>query len=194
MSRHLLVWRGLDAYRCEFADVTLDSGALRARGTQIGVSPTSYRLDYELETYGDWITARLQARVTAVERVGALDLRHDGDGSWTATSDGEHELDTDSVAGALDCDLGLCPLTNTMPVLRSELVKPGPARDFVMAWVSVPDLGLQRSEQRYEHVERRADGGAIVRYVGAHRSFVGELDFDRFGFVARYPELAERVG
>jgi hypothetical protein len=57
-----------------------------------------------------------------------------------------------------------------------------------MAWVKVPDLSVHRSEQRYEPVDERT-----VRYVGKHRSFVGELELDRDGLVVRYPELAERV-
>ena len=93
--------------------------------------------------------------------------------------------------GAIDCDLGLCPLTNTMPVRRHGLDQAG-ERDFLMAWVSVPDLGLHPSEQRYEHV-RRHDHGAIVRYVGRHRDFVGELEFDADGLVHHYPELARRI-
>jgi hypothetical protein len=32
-----------------------------------------------------------------------------------------------------------------------------------------------------------------VRYVGEHRSFVGELELDHDGFVLLYPELARRV-
>jgi hypothetical protein len=41
-----LVWRGLELPLMEIAQVDLDGGALRARGTQIGVA---YELRYELE-------------------------------------------------------------------------------------------------------------------------------------------------
>ena len=44
-----------------------------------------------------------------------------------------------------------------------------------------------------EHVEARQDGTAVVRYVGSHRRFVGELILDCNGFVLTYPDLAERV-
>lgn len=64
---------------------------------------------------------------------------------------------------------------------------------FLMAWVSVPDLRVVPSRQRYEHVGER-DGRLVVRYVGEHRDFVGELELDDDGFVLLYPELAERVG
>jgi hypothetical protein len=79
-----------------------------------------------------------------------------------------------------------------MPVRRHRLhEQPGEA-DFLMAWVSVPDLGLHPSEQRYEHVRRSSDQ-AVVRYVGRHRDYVGDLAFDRDGVVELYPDLATRV-
>ncbi|MDQ3641671.1 MAG: putative glycolipid-binding domain-containing protein, partial [Actinomycetota bacterium] len=102
-------------------------------------------------------------------------MRHDGGGAWTCAADEEGKADlppaggdVGAVTGAVDCDLGYSPLTNLMPVRRHGLhERPGSA-DFLMAWVSVPDLGLHPSQQRYEHV-RRHGRGATVRYVGAHR-------------------------
>ena len=44
--RRTIVWQGLDAPRMEVAHVEVESGRLRARGTQIGVA---YELRYELE-------------------------------------------------------------------------------------------------------------------------------------------------
>jgi uncharacterized protein len=77
--------------------------------------------------------------------------------------------------------------------LRSGLLDPNAQpRDFVMAWVSVPGLGVHRSEQRYEPVSH-GDAEHVIRYVGRHRDFVGELRFDRRGLVLHYPELAELV-
>ena len=86
------------------------------------------------------------------------------------------------LAGALDCDLALSPLTNFMPIKRDA---GGPA-DYVMAWVSVPDL-------------QRAPLGTALR--AARRGprallspgFSADLELDDDGFVARYPGLAERV-
>lgn len=79
-----------------------------------------------------------------------------------------------------------------MPVRRHGLHLRAGEVDFLMAWVSVPDLSVHASRQRYEHVGRR-DERAVVRYVGEHRSFVGELELDDDGFVLFYPELARRV-
>lgn len=197
--RRLLIWSGIDAWRAEVAAVQMGSRSLSAAGTQLGVEPVPYRVDYQLEVGETWITRRLNVRATGEGWARELDLRHDGAGAWTAEAGAEGAValpapggDAAAVNGALDCDLGLCPLTNVMPVRRHELHRRVGEVDFLMAWVSVPDLGLHPSRQRYEHVGRRGDR-LVVRYVGEHRSFVGELELDDQGLVLLYPELARRL-
>jgi uncharacterized protein len=180
----LVVWRGLDGWRAEAAWVRLDDDRLTAHGTQLGAEPEPYRLDYTLRTGADFVTETLELSLL---RNGSLRRRllvRRPDGSWTVDDEPLPE-----VGGALDCDLGLCPLTNTMPVLRHQLLAPeAEPRDFVMAWVSVPDLTVERSDQRYEPIDERH-----VRYVGVNIDFVAELEYDRDGLVLNYPDMAERV-
>jgi hypothetical protein len=165
MSR-LCLWTALDGWRVEVASVDLWSHGLRAVGTQLGVDPVPYRL-------GNW-------RSESAEE-GDVDLPQVGG-------------DAEALSGARDCDLAFSPLTNTMPIRRHALhVRPG-AVDYLMAWVSVPDLGLHASRQRYEHVRRQAEE-AVVRYVdiGADRGFTSELVLDEDGLVLVYPHLARRL-
>jgi uncharacterized protein len=90
--------------------------------------------------------------------------------------------------GGLDFfDLGNSPLFNSLPVLRDGLLHGGEARDYVMRWVSVPELEVTESSQRYEPLE---DG--VIRFRSG--SFVADIQFDEDGFVRRYPGLAEQVG
>src|SRR4029450_386870 len=98
---------------------------------------------------------------------------------WTA--DGERRPDLD---GALDCDLAFSLLTNLMPIRRSELHRRAGSEDFVMAWVSVPDLKLHASPQRYEHV-----CPGVVRFVSLDGDFTAELEVDDDRLVARYPRV-----
>jgi hypothetical protein len=64
----------------------------------------------------------------------------------------------------------------------------GEPADHVMAWVSVPDLGVRRSEQRYEPLDDHR-----VRFVSLDSDFVADLELDDDGLVVRYPRLAELV-
>lgn len=197
--RRLLLWTGLDGWRAEAAGVDLAPDGVRAAGTQLGVDPVAYRLDYTLDAGDQFVTHRLFVETTGQGWARRIDLRHHGEGAWTCETGEEGQTglppaggDVDAVRGAVDCDLGFSPLTNLMPVRRRRLhQRPGGA-DFLMAWVSVPDLGLHPSQQRYEHVRRHAHG-ATVRYVGAHRGFTGDLELDEDGLVLVYPDLARRV-
>ena len=79
-------------------------------------------------------------------------------------------------------DLNFSPLFNTLPLLDG-LEEP---TDFVMTFVRVPSLEVERSEQRYEPLGER-----LVRYSSG--DFVAEIEFDEDWFVTRYQHLAERV-
>ncbi len=84
-------------------------------------------------------------------------------------------------------DLGFSPVFNSLPVLVGL---DGP-RDYVMAWVSVPNLDVRRSDQTYEPLRF-----GVFRYRGSHRPDTHhfDLEFDADGLVTLYPGLAERVG
>jgi Putative glycolipid-binding len=99
---------------------------------------------------------------------------------------GERELDVELG----DCDffdLGSSPLFNSLPVLRDELLERGPAHDYVMRWVGVPELEVTEAPQQYEPL-----GDGIVRFRSG--SFTADIEFGADCFVVNYPGLAERVG
>ncbi|MFE4258886.1 putative glycolipid-binding domain-containing protein [Streptomyces sp. NPDC056883] len=166
--------------------VDLGQGALAARGRAVGLDPEPYWLTYALETSDCYVTSRLHVTVETAASARTLDLRH-ASGRWTV--DGAYRPDLD---GALDCDLGLCPMTNTMPVLRHGLHRPpgtGP-HHFLMAWVSVPDLAVTANRQTYTHLGR-AEHGTRVRYESG--DFRADIAFDDDGLVLDYPSLAAPV-
>jgi uncharacterized protein len=180
----LVIWRGLGEWRAEASYVRLEDDGLSAHGTQLGATPEPYRLDYSLRTGPELVTETLELSLLRGGALKRLLLTRSPDGGWSAD-----DRPLPEVEGALDCDLGLCPLTNTMPVLRERLLEKGAEpHDFVMAWVAVPELTMHRSEQRYEPIDERH-----VRYVSLDGSFTAELELDDDGLVVRYPELAERV-
>ena len=96
------------------------------------------------------------------------------------------EPSPDGLRDALDCDLGVSPLFNSMPVLRHGLHEGGEAREFVMTWISVPDLAVRRSEQRYTPV-----GPGRVNFASG--DFSADIHFDEHGLVSLYEDFLERV-
>jgi uncharacterized protein len=83
-------------------------------------------------------------------------------------------------------DLGNSPLFNSLPVLRDGLLGGGGARDYIMRWVSVPELDIDESPQRYEPLGERS-----IRF--SSDSFVAEIQFAEDGFVTHYEGLAKRL-
>lgn len=181
-TSRVITWKVSESQGIETAWIELGGDALRGHGRAVGTTPQPYWISYELDTADGFVTRRLQVTAESADGTRTLDLRHDGAGRWTAN--GERVPD---VYGALDCDLGLCPLTNTMPVLRHGLhLAPG-EREFLMAWVSVPDLTVLPSQQTYTHL-----GQGRIRFVSG--DFRSDIEFDDDGVVVDYPGLATWFG
>ena len=189
MARRTIVWVKDDPLGAEFADVSIGRGRLTATGIAIGSRPNGYRLDYKLETLSNYVTSGLLvvARGDGWQR--KLDLRRLRSGKWTV---GGTRSDMSAVEGALDCDLAWSPLTNSMPVLRHGLLEGGGPIEFRMAWVSVPDLRVTPSVQRYRFV-RKSGKFSIVRYESSSRDFIADLTFDQDGLCVDYPGIGRSV-
>lgn len=173
-----LAWNGTPDWRAEVCEVVLSDDGVAATGAQLGSAPAPYRAAYELEARHGWITRRLRVQVGGV---GSLELMHDGKGGWAGVPNAA------DLHGALDCDLAFSPLTNLMPVRRHRLHEQPGAVDVAVAWVSLPDLTVHRSQQRYEHL---APGR--VRFSD-EEGFTADLELDADGLVVTYPGLARRV-
>src|SRR6267378_8001917 len=166
-ARRSIVWVKEDPLGAEFADVTIERGGLKASGTAVGSKPLGYRLDYSLLPGREYVTSGLLVIARGEGWRRRLDLRRLRSGRWSAKTTARGQLDLpapgggiDAVTGALDCDLAWSPLTNTMPVLRHGLLEGGGPVEFLMAWVSVPDLRVYPSGQRYTFV--RKSGGKSI--------------------------------
>ncbi|MEU2401641.1 putative glycolipid-binding domain-containing protein [Streptomyces pseudogriseolus] len=176
----VITWEVTASGGYETVWAVFDGDGRRARGRAVGTLPEPYWITYELLTGDAYVTRRLTVKAEDASGSRSLDLRHDGRGGWTA--DGRR---VDALDGALDCDLGLCPLTNTMPVLRHGLHRTPGEREFLMAWVSVPGLTVEPSRQTYTHL-----GPGRVRFASG--DFRSDLTFDEDGCVVDHPRLARR--
>jgi len=191
------VWTKEEGLGTELGEIEISHGTLSASGFAIGTDPEPYRLEYHLTTNEAYVTSWLAVRTLGRGWRRALNLVRSRSGVWSCTteSEGAPSLaapggDLSGLEDALDCDLGLSPLTNSMPVLRHRLHEEAGRFDFVMAWVSVPDLAVSVSRQHYSFV-RRDGTSRIVRYEGA--AFRADLEFDEQGVVRTYPGLARTL-
>jgi uncharacterized protein len=185
----------------EFAEIGLTGGRLRAAGVAVHADPLPYRLDYELDCAERYVSRRLSVRAAGGGWARRLELERDPRGHWSieAGADGDpYPCGLPSPGGdavvlgeALDCDLGECPATNTMPVLREGLLAGGTVA-FVMAWVSVPDLTVRPSRQRYTFLRHGGDGkSSVIRFRSG--TFTADVTFDADGIVTDYPGIGKLV-
>ena len=201
MSR-FVIWRGTDAWRSEAAAIDFTASGVHAKGTQLGLDPVPYRLDYDLDASDGWNTRRLGLRAQGEGWKRELELEHAGSGRWEIRGRhegvdvglGEPTGDPSVLTDAVDCDLAFSPLTNLMPV-RRRLAPGAEAFDLTCAWVLVPQLSVIAYPQRYEPVAELDGGERIVRFVdrGPGEGFVADLRLDADGLVLSYPELAVRA-
>jgi hypothetical protein len=129
-----------------------------------------------------------------------LDLRRSEVGVWNLVIEEHGDVDLPSGGGdptgfaaALDCDLGLSPATNLMPILRRDLLSGGHPVELITAWVSVPDLSVRADAQRYSYLRGGPDHH-LIRYEATDGSFAADITVDRDGLVVDYPGIARRVG
>jgi hypothetical protein len=178
-----VAWTKDDPPGMELAEVRLAQGLLAASGIAIGSDPAPFRLDYSLVAEVDFVTTRLRVEARGEGLHNTLELWRSDEGRWTANGAELPELD-----GALDCDLGLSPVTNSMPVLRHGLLQDTGSFDLLIAWIAVPDLTVHASRQRYTGL-----GGGLVRFESLDDSFTAEITFDDDGLVLDYPGIARRL-
>lgn len=191
-------WRSLlDPTQHDEVSVTLHPSGLTAQGRQ---TCSTYRAEWQLEVGDEWITRSLMVTVTGQGWGRSIRLARATDtGHWSAecTMTGPQPTDMpppgivnpDVLDGALDCDLGRCPLTNTMPIRRLGLMTGQVARTpLTMAWVDMPSLNVIASDQYYSSIDAQH-----VRYASGTRKVDVVLTVDEDGIVVDYPDLAQRV-
>jgi hypothetical protein len=205
--RCALAWAKEEPAGAEFALATRTRRRLRAVGVAVHAHPRPYRLDYRLETAPGFATARLRVVARGAGWRRELVLARAPAGAWTIAAHAAGAVDLPppggaaaALAGAIDCDLGLSPLTNTLPVLRLGLLGYGGGggggggpHELLVAWVSVPDLAVRPYAQRYTPRGADAGGRPVVRYEDADGGFAADLSFDTSGYVLHYPGLARRL-
>jgi uncharacterized protein len=142
----------------------------------------AWAVEYSIELRSDWTTRAARVRCVDADGVHEVAIEADGAGGWTV--DG---APAPHVEGCLDVDLEASVLTNAFPVARMRLAL-GAEAQAPAAYVRVPDLRVERLEQRYARVaEREYD------YESPAFGFACRLVYADDGLVLDYPGIAERV-
>jgi uncharacterized protein len=143
-----------------------------------------FRLNYRLVWDGTWRlrTALLDVTTEACSR--SLELAADGQGNWR---DGSGQTRPD-LQGCLDIDIWPTPFTNTLPICRAPMAV-GERREFVMAWVSAPELILRPMRQAYT---RLADRRYLYQNLEGS-DFQAHLDVDADNIVLDYDGVFRRI-
>ena len=198
-THRLLGWAKDSPSGTEFALVGKGVGSLTARGVALGTDPVAYRVDYELTAGPDYVTTELSVGVTGDGWWRRLDLARSGEGRWAAriAQDGDADLpppggDTAAFDDVLDLDVELSPLFTSLPVLRHGLHDAGEPVEFPIVGVSLPDLRLHASRQRYTYLGPSPDG-AVVRLESLDADVAAEIVFDDDGLVVDYPGIGRRI-
>lgn len=199
-----VAWAKDEPFGAEHAELEISANQLRATGTAIGSDPVAYRLDYTLETGPDFVTSRVTASTRGEGWGRRIMLQRDESGRWTCEA--EHhgvELHLPPPGGgmrqfdrALDADLALSPVFNSMPVLRHRLFEGGEAPELLMVWIATPELAVYPSVQRYRLNRAMDDGNYLIHFEGPdpkEGDFIADVVFDADGVVIDYPGIATRI-
>jgi hypothetical protein len=100
----------------------------------------------------------------------------------------ENGIENQTVAGAIDIDLGWSPSTNTLPIKRLGLKIGQTSGEFNAAWVRFPELTLQPLPQEYLRL-----GDCKYRYSSRGGAFVAELLVDEHDLVLDYEGFWQRA-
>jgi uncharacterized protein len=105
------------------------------------------------------------------------------DGRWF-----ENGAENQTVAGAIDIDLGWSPSTNALPIKRLGLKIGQASGEFIAAWVRFPELTLEPLPQEYLRL-----GDRKYRYSSRGGAFVAELLVDEHDLVLDYEGFWQRA-
>lgn len=174
-----VAWVDASATGFEMSTATISESSFSVDGRISGPDATPFTVDYCVSCDDEWRTRYVFVAESGGRR---LELVSTGRGRWTS-GDG-NELS--HIRGALDVDISATPLTNTLPIRRLDLTL-GETADVTVALVSVPELEVTASTQRYTRI-----GPRTYRFELLDSEFTRDLTVDAEGLVLEYPGLFSR--
>ena len=182
----MLTWRAHNAPRMESARVQLNGNRIRAFGRIIGgdcPEHPAFSASYDLVTDENGITRRLSLRTSMAAGERQMSISRDDEGVWMVDSGSRHQRST--FDGALDVDVVLSPLFNTLPIRRFGMNSMSEDIEVPVVYVKLLDLEVNPASITYSS---GPDGIHVLSPVSS-----SSVHIDGDGFVLDYPGLAQRI-
>lgn len=168
-----VVWRGVQTPSTERCQVVADAAGVRIRSI---IEWETRVWEYELLATASWDFHSLT--ISAGNR--GLTALRSGRG-WVV--DGQPRPDLN---GAVEVDISLSPLSNTLPIRRLALAV-GESTDITTAHLALPEFTVTTDPQRYTRLSERE-----YLYESRDSDFRRTITVDDHGLVIAYPGLFER--
>jgi hypothetical protein len=182
------MWTPWDGRGLEHLRLRIGEDGIEADGVLVAEAEgVTFRARYVIRCDPGWRTREMT--LDPLDGRASLRLRSDGEGNWSDASGPS----IPEQSGCVDVDISATPFTNTLPIRRLGL-KEEESAGIVVIYVSLPDMRLDTSRQRYTCLERHALGG-LYRYEdeGLFCGFTADLPVDADGLVLDYPGIFRRM-
>ena len=190
MKQCHIIWKSVEHDGLEHIYLREQAKLIQVVSSFIGViDQRGFQLDYVLELDRKY---RMRRATLSISGGKSLVLISDSD-HWLKGDAPTHALP--EFNGCIDIDITATPFTNTLPIRRIDW-QVGQSEDLKMLYITVPELTLSVSRQRYTCLEKSAEGGLfkfeLIEGAGS-TSFEALLPVDADGLVIDYPGLFKRV-
>jgi uncharacterized protein len=185
LTPHALCWRRIiDNNSLEYAVAKPLAAGLELAGTIVAIHDEApLEVHYRIQCDADWRTRTVSIEQRLGLQHSSLSLAVDTGATWSDQRSGLIR----AVAGCIDVDLELTPITNSLPVNRLNLAI-GQVEEITVAWIRFPSLEIVRAIQSYERLSDRR-----YRYRSLGSGFTADIDVDEIGLTVRYEGIWERI-
>ena len=185
LTPRALCWRRiLDNNSLEYAAARPLPIGIELTGSIVALhNNTPLEARYRIQCDKEWRT-----RAVSIEQHFGLDrstlaLTADETGAWTS----DRTAPIGGLAGCLDVDLELSPITNSLPINRMNLAI-GRVEEIAVAWIRFPSLEIVHARQSYERLSERT-----YRYRSLASGFTADIEVDETGLTVLYEGIWERI-
>lgn len=174
-----IVWQRLDLPGHELCSVSSGEKGHLLTGSSIFVAEgNKCLLSYRVVCDAAWKTQEVHVVGSINDEPIDVILMVEPGNVWTLNG-----VEQPQVEECIDVDLAFSPATNLLPIRRCNMAI-GDSEQAVAAWLTFPELTLEKLPQRYT---RQSE--SIFHYVSSGGDFETELTVKSSGFVSNYPLL-----